>query len=177
MNRDKEIGQLVAEIQQRKLKTKKGYLFAFLALLALLDVPFPPLPPMIAVMVFAGFFVLSLSNLREGSYLPVTQCLKLSKFHHNKLSVSIITMELGISIPEAKKSLHVLCNEGLAVISDKSVNEGDVIYDITGLDENTELSETEECAAEDTVEKAGYSELIDIKKRLEERKSERGREE
>ncbi len=79
-------------------------------------------------------------------------------------------MELGISIPQAKKIIHILCREGIAVISDKSVNEGEVLYKIIGLDENMK---TKEKRSGDVIlqDNSVNLELDEIKKKIIEKKS------
>ncbi|MCK5687339.1 hypothetical protein KAJ27_24600 [bacterium] len=170
MDKKQNIEKLADEIQNQKMKIRKGWLFSVLSLIALIDIPLPPLPPVVAVFVFIVCISIAYNSFKEGYYLPVNQCLKLSRYHNNRLSPSIITMELGISIHQAKKIIQILCREGLAVISDKSVDKGEVMYRIIGLDDNMEKN-IDDVPTHDTQNNSVNQELIEIKKKIIEKKS------
>jgi len=80
------------------------------------------------------FVVLSVIFIKKSYDLPIREALLMAKEHNNKMSVALLTVELGCDIEEAKKIIEILSRENLITLTDEIIENGEEVYELTRME-------------------------------------------
>jgi len=123
-----------AMLLKKRHDRKLGWTLLILALICIIDIPFPPLPPLHATGLAIILFIISLYFLYGGYKLPIREALLMAKEKNGRISVALLTMELGCNIEDAKKIIYILSRENLITLMDESMENGEEVYKVTGVE-------------------------------------------